>query len=197
SAPRRGDRVQVEAGHVGALARLLTGKIDTTQNQVPGGLVSELVADFDMPATTVTVPALLPRMPPVHDGEAFRYIGLTATWPTQYALRQAGFYATPAGRTGGAVSASLNGSLWPEAGALRASDSMPLFAAAPWGQAPYGFSATYHGGSASMMDQPLEVSLLVSPEAATANSFITVNFDGGLIRVAADATGSVRVQMST
>jgi len=40
SAPRRGDRVQVEAGHVGALARLLTGKIDTTQNQVPGGLVS-------------------------------------------------------------------------------------------------------------------------------------------------------------
>jgi len=150
-----------------------------------------------MLSTTVTVPALLPRMPPVDDGEPFRYIGLTATWPTQYALRQAGFYATPAGRTGGAVSASLNGSLWPEAGSLRASDSMLLFAAAPWGQAPYGFSATYHGGSASMMDQPLEVSLLVSPEAATANSFITVNFDGGLIRVAADATGSVRVQMST
>lgn len=198
SAPRRGDRVTVAAGEGTALARVFTGRIDTTGNAVPGGLVSELIDDFGQLDTEVDVPALLPRMTPWQDGGSLRQVGLTATWPTQRVLAQCGFHATPPARgPGNAVSASLNGSLWPEGGTLRESLTLPAFAPVPWGEAPSGFRAIYEADAFTIVQQPLEISMLVAPGTASGNSFVYANWAGGYIRLTADGTREVRAQIST
>lgn len=196
--PRRGDRVNVQAGNGSAFAQMLVGRIDTTANDVPGGLVSELTDDYWDLDTKVDVPSLLARMTPWQDGGPLRQVGLTATWPTQRVLAQCGFHATPPVRgPGNAVSASLNGSLWPEGGTLRESLTLPVFTPVPWGEAPSGFRAIYEADGYTIVQQPLEISMLVAPSAAAANSFIYANFSGGFIRLTADGPGSVRAQIST
>lgn len=198
SAPRRGDRVQVSAGEGDALARLLTGRIDTTSNGVPGGLVSELTDDYWDLDTQVDIPSLLARMTPWEDAGPLRQVGLTATWPTQYVLAQCGFHATPPARgPGNAVSASLNGSLWPEGGTLMESLTLPTFTPVTWGEAPQGFRAIYEADGYTIVQQPLEISMLVAPGTATANSYVYANWAGGYIRLTADSTREVRAQIST
>lgn len=195
--PRRGDRITVSSGHGSTLARMLTGKIETTRAEVPGVLSSELMDDWDLLSDEVDIPALMPVMPPATDEAPLIHVGLTALWPTQRALSLAGFYATPPAREGAFMSASLNGSLWPEAGTIRESAAAPTFQGVPWGQAASGFTARYTGLPGSMDTHPLEVSFLVSDTPATANTFVYVRFAGGSIRMSADANRAVRVQMST
>lgn len=198
SAPRRGDRVTVSAGAGDVVARLLTGRVDATANAVPGGLVSDLVDDFDLLNAQVDVQPLLPKMTPYQDGGPFRQVGLTATWPTQRVLAQCGFHATPAPRgPGNAVAASLNGSLWPEGGTLIESLTLPAFLPVPWGEAPHGFRAIYASDGYTIVDQPLEVSMLVAAGSASGNSYVYANWSGGFIRLTADGTRDVRAQIST
>lgn len=206
-APRRGDRVAIDAGYGSSLARIFTGRVDITDSSVPGGLVSEVVDDWDLLSTEVDVPSLLSRMTPYQDGDPLRQIGLTATWPTQRVLAQCGFHATPPLRTGGVLSASLNGSLWPEYGTLMASPNLPSFVTVPWGQAPRGYTATYEGGNRSMTHGPLEIGFLVAQAGTSAWSIVTVNYPGGgtgvraytsynrrvLVEYAVPGTGWVRI----
>lgn len=193
--PRRGDRVTVGAGEGNALARVLTGKIESTGVEVPGGAFSDVADDFDMLSEEVDIPSLMATMPPATDEEPLIQIGLTASWPTQRALSQAGFYATPPARTGAYMSASLNGSLWPEFGTIRASGTLPTWTPAPWGQGASGFSAVYTGVPGSMTDHPLEVSFMPVPVEGRAVA-IRVRFPAGEFRVGLETSGDVRASMS-
>src|SRR5699024_8762793 len=107
--PRRGDRVSIDAGDGDAQARVFTGKVDTTASEVPGPLVSELMDDWDMLSAEVDVPSLMATMHPDIDEGPLREVGLTATWPTRRALRQAGGYAPPGGGAGGSGAVAASG----------------------------------------------------------------------------------------
>lgn len=194
--PRRGDRVTVDAGDGDARARVFTGRVDTTSSNVPGPLESELIDDWDMLSAEVDVPALTATMHPDVDEGPLRAVGLTATWPTQMALRQAGFYATPDGWGGGSVTASLNGSLWPEVGEMALSATQPVFVRAPWGDAPRGFDVTYRPGARGFTDGDLQITLLVGDTPSTTASFVSAVWgDGSIIqvRVAPDRSVSGRI----
>ena len=196
AAPRRGDRVSLDAGQGGAVARLLTGKVETTTAQVPGGLVSDVVDDWDLLARKVSIPPLAATMFPREPGGALRSVGLTATAITQRVLSLCGFHATPPPVIGTMLSASLNGTLWPENGVLQNSQTMPTFTPAPWGEAARGFTASYNGGVRSFSDGALEISFVVSPESAAAGSWVAATWAGGFIRLSV-ASGSAAAQFST
>lgn len=193
--PRRGDRVEVRAGEGDALARVLTGKIDATGVEVPGGVFSDLADDFDMLSEEVDIPSLMATMPPATDEDPLIRVGLTASWPTQRALSEAGFYATPPPRIGAYMSASLNGSLWPEFGTIRKSATQPTWTTVPWGQAASGFTATYTGVPGTMADHPLEVSFMPAPGEGRQVA-IRVRFPDGEFRVGVGTSGSVSASMS-
>lgn len=198
--PRRGDPVTVSAGEAGANALLLTGRVDTTDVEVPGGASSELVDYWSQLDQEVSIPALLGIMPPYYNLGGLRYCGLTATWPTQRILSMCGFQATPPTRHGAALAASLNGSLWAETGSLRDTPGnlVPQWLPSPWGECPEGFTAVYGGGDRSMSDGPLEVSLLVDDTAKTANSRVDVIFsDGNRVRLLVQGGGLVAAQYGT
>lgn len=193
--PRRGDRVSVGMGEGSALASAFTGKVETTTVAVPGLLSSDLVDDFDLLSTRVDLPSLMATMPPATDEEPLIRIGLTASWPTQRALSEAGFYATPPPRIGAYMSASLNGSLWPEFGTIRESATQPTWTTVPWGQAASGFTATYTGVPGTMADHPLEVSFMPAPGEGRQVA-IRVRFPDGEFRVGVGTSGSVSASMS-
>ena len=195
--PRRGDRVSIDAGDGDAQARIFTGKIDTTASEVPGPLVSELMDDWDMLDAEVDVPSLTATMHPDVDEGPLREVGLTATWPTQRALSQAGFRATPDGWPGGVLTASLNGSLWPETGELMSSVTRPTFVPAPWGDGARGYAATYRGGVRSFAQGDLQISLLVADVPASSASYISCVWGGNLIQMVVQADGMVRGRIST
>lgn len=195
SVPRRGDRVSIDAGDDGHEARVFIGRVDTTNVQVPGDVVSEVVDDFGRLSREVNVPCLLARMPPYIEGGITRPIGLTATWPIQYALTQVGFFSTPPARTNPAVSASLNGSVWPERGDVESVSDIPAFYPSPWGEVPDGFAASYAGANVSMSSGPLELSLLVDTKQGGASSYVdAVATDGNRVRLLVQANGNIAAQ---
>lgn len=195
--PRRGDRVTVAVGDGDARARVFTGRVDTTASAVPGPLESEIIDDWDMLSTEVDVPSLTATMHPDIDEGPLRAVGLTATWPTQVALRQAGFYATPDGWPGGSVTASLNGSLWPETGEIMSSTTMPQFVRAPWGDGARGYAVVYRPGARGFTQGDLQISLLVGDIPSTGSSFVSAVWGGNLIQVMVDADRTVRGRVST
>lgn len=195
--PRRGDRVTVDAGAGAALARLLTGKVDTTSGAVPGSLESDLLDDWDMLSTEVSIPSLTATMHPDVDEGPLRAIGLTATWPMQMALRQAGFYATPTGWPGGSVTASLNGSLWPEVGEVALSSDLPSFLPAPWGDGARGYDVTYLPGTRGFAHGDLQISLLVADIPSTSASFLSAAWPGGSIQVRVEPDRAVSGRITT
>lgn len=74
---------------------------------------------------------------------------------------------------------------------------MPSFVAVPWGEAPQGFRAIYEADQYTIVNEPLDISFLVAPGSASANSYVYANWAGGYIRLTADATREVRAQIST
>lgn len=195
--PSRGDRVVVDAGPGAAKARIFTGKVDVSSSAVPGPLESDLMDDWDMLSAQVNIPPLMATMHPDVDEGPLREIGLTATWPMQRALAQAGFRATPDGWPGGVLTASLNGSLWPEVGELMSSVTRPTFVPAPWGDGARGYAATYQPGARSFAQGDLQITLLVGAAGTSGSSLISCNWGGSLIQVVVDADRTVRGRIST
>lgn len=187
--PKRGDRFVLDAGQGGALARVLTGKIETTSARVPGGLVSDVADDWDMLDQKVSIAALAATMYPREAGGALRSVGLTATAITQRVLGLCGFHATPPPVIGTMLSASLNGTIWAENGVLQDNQTMPSFVPAPWGEGAQGFNAHYAPGTRSFSDGSLEISYLLGPTVGSV-SYVAASWAGGYIRLAAGA-GSV------
>lgn len=196
--PRRGDRVTVGVGDGAALARVFTGKVDTTSSDVPGPLVSDLMDDWDMLSAEVDIPALTATMHPDVDEGPLRAVGLTSTWPMQRALAQAGFRATPSGWPGGVLTASLNGSLWPEVGEVMSSVDMPSFIPAPWGDGARNYAVTYAPGVRSFPQGDLQFSFLVGNTPSSGSSFLSCVWAGGhLIQVVVNSDRSVNARLST
>lgn len=205
--PARGDRVEVWQGYMvpgtstPVLVRTFTGKI-LSSVKTRDSLVSEIVDDFDMLSAPVDLRPLLPSMPPIVDGQAFRRIGLMPTYVTHRAAASAGFHATPPLQSGGVVSASMAGSTWPEHGTLLNSsraygvDGLPSFIATEWGVAVRDVVAEYEGATAG--PGIVGISAMIGPLATTGPTSITMKFsDTDWIRLTVSASRAVTAQVST
>lgn len=198
--PMRGDRVSIDAGYGDAVSRIFTGRVDTTEAVIPGGVSSDVADYWDRLDTEVSVPAVATQMPPYFNLGSKRFVGMTPTWTTQRALALAGFFATPPVRAGAALSASLNGSLWPEVGSVTdtVTQDYPVWFAAPWGDGAERYTCRFGGGDRSMADGPLEISFLVDDTVKANASYVeVVATNGNRVRVVIDGNGDIHAQYGT
>lgn len=193
--PRSGDPISIDMGHDGAMARQLTGYVDSSAGSFSGREVSVTAVDtVDQLRKRITVEPLLAAMPPLGELDTrynYRYIGLSGTFFTDMFLRSCGYNATPPRNRGCILSVPLMGSLWPEVGscykASGATDQNPLFYATPWGLGLADGDANYTpwfgpSGASGKLDQTLQITFMVHPNipAGTDPAGVTVRWRTGV-----------------
>jgi len=149
--PAAGTSLVVDVGDGrGQWWRRLTGCIDSSSGSIISGSVASPIIDgIDKLNAVVNHVPLLPSMPPVADGGAYRIVGLTGPWITDMLARVGGFCATPPAVASTIFSATLLGSLWPEIGVSERADSWtgavpgPQWVTTSWGLAAHDIDATY------------------------------------------------------
>lgn len=148
--PRVGDKVVVEQGDGVDWWQVASGTVSATQGAISTSTVRlesiDAVGDLDV---HLIRPALLARMHPAGSSTQWRRPGLCSTWLVDYALRAAGFFATPSMAWECVMSAPMMGSAWPEKGILLDCSAKgnpsagPATVVTPWGLAMAGITATY------------------------------------------------------
>lgn len=142
----------------------------------------------------VTIPALSRLMPSLQDTNDHRYVGLFSSWLTDHILRKCGRYATPPHDNQSVVSATFQGSTWPERGTITysqkqvpddASTAYPNWVRTDYGRAvqnvdaqyaPFIWSGTLGGGQVT--SHPVELTQEVVP-LESGSSFLRARFAGG------------------
>ena len=128
-------------------------------------------------------------MPALIDGNYFRYMNLHSAWIVDAVLRQAGRYATPPANNQAVVSATFQGSTWPERGTLLTSIAQDVGSFPDWENTRYGlavrqaaveyepqlWSGTPGGGR--IMDHPVEITQEIVDTSES--TYIRARFDGG------------------
>lgn len=169
--PSSGDRVQVYVTDGATDFPRFTGAIDKSSGTVGGGMQSTVIDDRDRLNATFSHPALLRHHTPYGEGNAYRSIGLSHWFILVTALRATGIRNTPPPVADVAVSAPLQGSVWPEAGTVTSAGGNggtihAGFYAAPWGYAAADFIASYQPRTTYPASEPLQVTMMVAPEHA-------------------------------
>lgn len=187
--PSSGDRVQVYVTDGSTDFPRFTGAIDKTSGTVGGGMQSTVIDDRDKLNASFSHQALLRHHTPYGEGNAYRSIGLSHWYPLVMALRAAGLYNTPPAVADVAVSAPLQGSVWPEAGTVTIAGGGGStgtihagFYTAPWGYAAGAFDATYLPRTSYSSSEPLQITVMVAPDHTT-NANIYVNFGADHVRL--------------
>lgn len=142
----------------------------------------------------VTIPALSRAMPALTDANHLRYVSLFSSWLTDYILRQCGRYATPPHNAQSVVSATLQGSTWPERGTVTASQKQvpddasvayPNFVRTGYGRAVQNVDALYSPniwsgtlGGGRITAHPVELTQEVVP-MDSGSTFLRARFPGG------------------
>lgn len=172
--PARGDRVEIYVSDGVTEWRQFTGVIDQTTGSTNGGFRSTIVDRVDDLSVEVNHEPLLAIMPPIaFDGsEDWRRIGLHPLYFIDYALRQAGFYATPPQENIANLYAPLQGSLWPHRGTLRHHPGhQSTNTLTPWGLGRTNFEATYDPVSNFPMSDPTQITMMIAPDHAAPADF--------------------------
>lgn len=189
--PARGDRVEIFAGDGVSEWKQFHGLIDQTSGEILGGLKSTLIDDFDKLSAEVSHSAMVSIMPPLaRDGsEPYRRVGLHPLFYVDYALRRAGFFATPPREPFTNVYAPLQGTLWPAYGFLRSSVRHGLNNVAPWGLSRRDFEVTY----TPILDRPMsdttQVTLLVdAAHAGPVDVFLDYGSAAHSLRLVVDSS---------
>lgn len=144
SLPVAGARVSVAMGDDLGTWPQVVGVITGTAGGTSRSNSSSFVDLIDKLRRPFSLEAMLRDMPPLLDGGAYRDCGLRVEHIVDRAIRACGFHATPPHTGGRGVSATLQGSMHAEVGAVRASAAI-LGAGGRKGpalyQAPWGYSA--------------------------------------------------------
>lgn len=185
--PSSGDRVQVYVTDGVTDFPRFTGAIDKSSGTVGGGMQSTVIDDRDKLNAQFSHPALLRHHIPYGEGNAYRSIGLSHWFILTAALRAAGIRNTPPMVANVAMSAPLQGSVWPEAGTVTSAggNSGTIhagFYTAPWGYAAGAFDATYLPRTSYNGSEPLQITVMVAPDHTT-NANIYVNYGADQIRL--------------
>lgn len=200
--PVEGDRVEIFAGDGTTEWKQFHGVIDKTTGSIGGGFQSTIIDDYDDLSVPFAHDALLRIMPPTTDGGARRGIGLHPAYYINDALSTAGFYATPPNEFDSALSAPLQGSVWPIRGTVTsasnytgAGGSHLSVNSAPWGYSASDFSVTYSPRTSYLATTPVQLTVMVDP-AHTGNFFLTCYFGASStlqLAVTGSRTAIVRV----
>lgn len=146
--PSAGDLVQIRVGNGTTWWTRFTGVIDKTTGDPTSGFQSRVIDFRDRISGTFTHEALLRHMPPFQEDGSYRSIGLNFWYALTRALRTCGISNTPLIEAPSAMSAPLQGSVWPEAGDLldaggSGSAANASFFQEAWGYSAVGFNAHY------------------------------------------------------
>src|SRR5699024_6639622 len=116
--PSPGDLVQVQVSDGVTTWTRFTGVVDKTSGSAGAGYQSSVIDFRDRITGSFTHEALLRHMPPYLEDGDYRSIGLNFWYALTRALRTCGISNTPLIEAPSAMSAPLQGSVWPEAGDL-------------------------------------------------------------------------------
>ena len=189
--PKPASEVVAYMGYGNALARQLTGVVDSSEGSAAAGSVtSHLVDEIDKLNQPVSFPAMLRTMPPSTEGGNSLPVNCTPTFITDRILRACGFYATPPVSGGCVLSVPLMGSSWPEVGTITSSGRRndtaypPLFNSADWGMAASNIDATYTPGSSAsaVFNRTLQLTFKARKTLGTeGNTILRVQFGAASI----------------
>lgn len=180
--PAEGDRVEIYAGDGVTEWKQFHGLIDKTTGDVGGGYQSTIIDDFDRLSAPFSHDALLRIMPPTSDGGARRGVGLSTVYYIDQAMRSAGLHSTPPSEYDSALSAPLQGSVWPTHGSLQTASnytgdggshlsSWP----APWGYSAGNIAALYTPRVSYPSTTAVQLTAMLAPEH-NSNFFLTTYY---------------------
>lgn len=122
--PSPGDAVQVHVSDGVNTWTRFTGVIDKTSGSAGAGYQSSVIDFRDRITGTFTHAALLRHMTPFVEDGGYRSVGLNHWFPLVQALRSSGFCNVPSVEAPSAMSATMQGSTWPESGDISRSSGV-------------------------------------------------------------------------
>lgn len=167
--PSKGARVEIYAGDGVSEWRQFTGVIDNTTGSLNGPSQSRIIDEHDRLSTRFSHEPLLRQMPPRVSGGRYRYANLVPSYHIDYAMRQAGFYATPMETPGTVVYAPMMGGVWPSIGQLDTvvdfadSSGTPSNIPVPWGFGIGDARITYLPHWSESASVPVQITLAIPP----------------------------------
>ena len=186
--PSPGDLVQVQVSDGVTTWTRFTGVVDKTSGDAGAGYQSSVIDFRDRITGTFTHAAVLRHMTPFVEDGGYRSVGLNHWFPLTMALRSAGFCNVPPIEAPSALSVPLQGSAWPEAGAVRecggsgASGTGPSFHYTGFGYAAAAFNATYSPRLAEATSVPVQVTLVI-PGTHSGVATVDVLYGAATIRL--------------
>lgn len=189
--PSAGDLVQVRVSDGATTWSRYTGVIDNTTGDPTAGYQSKIIDFKDRLSGSFTHEALLRHMTPASEGGSYRSIGLNFWYPLTQALRSCGFHNVPAIEAPSAMSATMQGSVWPEAGSIYEASGLggavsPSFYYTDVGYAASGFVGGYSPRLSEPTSTPVQVTMVVAP-AHAAVAYTEVYYGSVVVRFRASA----------
>lgn len=198
--PSAGDEVKVRVTDGVSWWTRYTGVIDSTTGDPTSGFESKIIDRRDEITGTFTHQALLRHMTPYIEDSDYRSVGLNFWYPLTMALRSTGFYNVPEIEAPSAMSAPMQGSVWPEAGTLRAADGLgsnahAAFYSTEWGYAAGGFTARYNPRLSEPSSEPVQITTVVGKNHNAAG-YTNVYYGSPIVRVQVNADRSLSARYS-
>lgn len=165
----KGARVEIYAGDGTSEWRQFTGVIDNTTGSLDGPSQSRIIDEHDRLSVRFSHEPLLRQMPPRESGGRYRYANLVPSYHVDYAMRRAGFYATPMETPGTVVYAPMMGGVWPSIGQLDTvfdfadSSGTPSNVPVPWGFGIGDARITYLPSWSESASVPVQITVAIPP----------------------------------
>lgn len=199
--PTAGDVVVVRVSDGVTTWTRFTGVIDTSTGDPTSGFQSKIIDRRDQITGMFTHQALLRHMVPNVEDGAYRSVGLNFWYPLTSALRSAGFCNVPPVEAPSAMSAPMQGSVWPEAGNLVNAGSASTgrhagFFATEFGYAAGDFNATYAPRLAEPSSSPVQITMVIPGTHSGVAVLDTYYGAGAAIRFRVNASGGVNAYYS-
>ena len=198
--PSKGARVEIYAGDGTSEWRQFTGVIDNTTGTLGGPVQSRIIDEHDRLSVQFSHEPLLRQMPPRESGGRYRYANLVPSYHIDYAMRRAGFYATPVETPGTVVYAPMMGGVWPSIGQLDTvvdfadSSGTPSNRPTPWGFGIGDARITYLPHWSEPATVPVQIALAISPDHADYANVDVQYSTGRWVRMAVQPDRSVIVR---
>ena len=193
--PAKGARVEIYAGDGTSEWRQFTGVIDNTTGSLGGPAQSRIIDEHDRLSVRISHEPLLRQMPPATAGGVYRYADLVPSYHIDYAMRRAGFYATPMETPGTVVYAPMMGGVWPHVGTLTAagsydgSDRTATNRPTPWGFGIGNARITYLPHWSEPASVPVQITVAIPPNTNDPCNIQVDYTSGQWVRLGISASG--------
>lgn len=200
--PDEGQQVEIYVSDGVNEWKQFTGVIDETIGDIGDPVIQSRIIDrFDDLSANISHDPLLRVMPPVEQGDTYRYCNLVPSYHLDYAFRAAGWAATPRRELNTVLLAPMMGGVWPHVGTLESaldfstSAITPLNKTTPWGFAIGDARLAYSLRYTRPASTPLQVTLMVGPRHDDSANVSVELTSGQLITVSVSSDRAVRARL--